>query len=383
MEYAVGLRWEGPHLRAALALLLRSEMRDGLITLIGIMAHASSSCASRRRAAFCSILQRLPDPTSSEPTPFSHLAPPLVQPASRLREVAATVIHETKDLAFDTTFLQPCFAAASLARPPLHYVNLDGEVHGAPTLAAMLLAATGIRVSRVIPELDDEATGFTDGAAALASESLKALWAADALGRPWEGVRGVATSPLDSPPIADTFCGWRGSRLDATVPTVRAFAARCGQEGAADRESRRRYAMVYLSNFTDHLTEESLVPRILNTLLASTSGEEDLAALLPTVREALGEDPGVVGDGEGGGGCHAAAEWLWDMETFPPCLHFNRARKFLEVLGVLKTLKTGGGGASCATTSASRDSRDSRDTASTFPSERTWRTWVCRSWYTH
>jgi hypothetical protein len=352
-SFVRGLRWEGPALRSALAQLLVTETADGAACLVGLMAQASTSCASRRRAALCSVLARLPAAAvaaAAAPLPPSRGVPRALAPAAaRLAEVAAALIHDVKDKAFDTVFVQPMRAAAELAG--LAYVKLDGDVHGAPTLAAVLLAATGVRVSRV-PELDDEATGFADGAVALAEESLAALWAPAALGRPFEGVRGAARLRTGAAPRADVFCGWRGSRLDGSVPTVRAFAARVGVPSAAGARSRERLG-AYLIKFAEHLSEEALLPRLAAALLAAPGG--DLAALLPAARAAAGEAPlvppegcggggggggdggenGGGGAGDGDGGAQAAA-WLWDMDVFPPTLHVPRTRALLRLLGVLK-----------------------------------------------
>ncbi len=382
MNFLSGLRWEGPLLCAALTQLTRCETPDGAACVVGMMAQASTSCASRRRAALCGILGRLPvgEGAAAAATAGRAGVPPSLAPAAaRLRDVAESLIHDTKDRAFDSVFVQPMLLTAARAR--LAYVELDGDVHGAPTLAAVLLSATGVRVSRV-PELNDEATGFTDGAESLDAASLRALWAPEALGRPWLGVRGAKGLRAGAAPQADVFCGWRGSRLDRSVPTVRAFAARAGASGPAGARSRERLASVYLAQFFSYLAEDALLPRLAAALLAAPGG--DLDALLPAARAAAGEAGGGVaaarggpsdegagkvssdeaaGEGAGGEAPQAAAEWLWDMEAFPPTLHVHRVRTLLRLLGVVKDVEEevgdggggggGGGGGSDASSSSS------------------------------
>ena len=342
-DFVAGLRWEGPYLRAALALLLQSETPDGLGVCVGVMAQASTSCASRRRAALCSVLMRVPEPkegwgdeemgvvSTRRSSLFSGASPSpaAVEAAfSRIHEMLTSHVHDLKDAAFESTFVQPSAAGAALSSPPLHYAVLDGEVHGAPTLAAVLLATTGVRTSRA-PELLDEATGFCDGAAALCPTALAALWAHSALGRPWDGLRGVKDLPLAAAVPADTFCGWRASRLDSSVPTVLAYATRCADGGRRFAENRARFAKVYLAQFASYLSENFVLPRLTALVLTQPS---HVALLLPAVRLHLREE--AVTDSESVS--EEPGEYLYNMDDFPPTLRTHRARALFQLLGILR-----------------------------------------------
>jgi hypothetical protein len=113
-------KWECASVCSALYTLMHSELPEALVLLIGVMAHAAPQCASRRRSALCTILSCLPVPDGSLSTQGSSFVPFLFSStvavaAARLRSVAAQVVHETKDKAFDQTFMQPCMMYAASA----------------------------------------------------------------------------------------------------------------------------------------------------------------------------------------------------------------------------------------------------------------------------
>ena len=349
LSFIQALRWEGPSLCAALSLLQATEAQDGLALIVSLMCHASTSCASRRREALCSILKRVPlpldkgspaGPFAPEDDPLKDLAaalpPAAAAAARRLHAASAACVQDIKDRAFASTFVQPCLMLASAAvatDPQYQYILMDAEVHGAPSLAALLQAAVGVRVSRA-PELNDEATGFVDAVAATARGDgvvqLSCLWEPSALGRSWEslaGARGWTLRTLKTVPL-DVFCGWRGSRLDRQgIPTVLDFAAQCADPSPANAERRRLFAETYLAQFARYFQEGFLIERVLTALFALPT--EDLTVFLKGAAALLGVSEAEEGE--------LSMDWLLDDATFPPTVHKQRARKLLELLAVLKT----------------------------------------------
>ena len=357
--FLVQLQWEGPAVRAALALLLGSESRDGLVLLVGLMAQASTSCSSRRRAAVCSILLRIALPPhwqaggAQASQSLQQLAAAL-QPSSpaaaaaapRLHAAAAAHVQDLKDRAFDSVFQQPSllYAAAPGVAPRLDYVLLDAEVHGGPSLAALLTAATGIRTSRA-PELQDEATGFADAVAAGGMQAqLQALWQLEHCGRSWASLKGCSGARPERVLGADVFCGWGGSRVEGgRVPTVRHFALQAVDPSPGNAVRRRVYARTYLAQYARYFEEGAVVPRLVAALMAACG--EDLEQFLLGAESLLGGGvaaaAAAAAQAEEGGS--VAGEWLYDTEAFPPQLRADRAWQLLKVLGIVERREGGGG----------------------------------------
>ena len=333
------LAWEAPAVCAALAQLLPTEPPDALALLVGLMAHASTSCMSRRRAVVCSILLRVPLPGAGAEGAgagsgsgaralagaLAGSAPGAAAAALRLHARGAALLQDLKDRAFNSVFVQPCLMLASAPGVALSYVAMDAEVHGAPSLAALLRATTGIRVSHA-PELRDEATGFVDAVAAGGMEQqLQCLWDPAVAGRSWGSLRGAAGARPARAPVADVFCGWRGSRLDRVgVPTVQSFALQGVARGAENAPNRRFYAAAYLQPFARYFEEGVVVPLLVGALLAAPG--EDLSVFL----QGAGSLLGGLEEGTGPG------EWLYDLEAFPPVLRAERAWALLEALALVQ-----------------------------------------------
>lgn len=140
-RFLLGLSWEGPFVRAALQIIIETETPESLKLTIGFIAHAHDKCSSRRRAVVCSILSRI-SPTSdcgatSQDSvldqirirfPSTATASELMA-AVRLHSLLASFVHDLKDKAFESTFVQPFLQYATASGGHVSaYLNTDGFI---------------------------------------------------------------------------------------------------------------------------------------------------------------------------------------------------------------------------------------------------------------
>jgi hypothetical protein len=362
--YCQGLSWEQPYLYEALARLTSSEDESGLLIVLAMLARAARECAARKRATFSTIINRVTkkDERSSDHSSKLHpalaIAPEAVKAAAqRVHNICSSVIADTKDRAFDSTFMQPTLMFATMRGD--ESVLVDADVHGAPTYLALLEATTGIRTSRLL-ELDDDAKGTIEFPTTWTNPALQALWAAENLGKSWRAVKECKGSVPMFAVTSNAFIfpnreGWSGyksirSMVDGALADTR------------ENTPRRGAFAKFVAQYCSYFKAEVLLPRLFTAVLNGTIDDaaggcgspDTYSAAVEQVFQFLKDNDDAMsretctaerGDGVLSGfppaarvpsDCDSVRCFLWDVESYPPVFNIDAARRLFAAVGVVK-----------------------------------------------
>lgn len=302
--------WQRPLLQAAMVeLVAKTKDPVDLQLICGLMLRGANECHARKQSVFtCVIDSSIPN----TPVVVTGQGSDLERHKANLVDSAKGIVDHLKDLAFQSAFSEPTKLYFNAVRDGT--MEGDVQVHGSNTYLAILLAATGIKLTRA-PFLADEVKGVAQFRDALPQPNLNKLCAHENMGKQWEVVfprrehRSFYRRVI--PVQHNRFC-FRGR-------TGRHIAEDCLRDNS---HPARQVFLPYLQTFLTFFSEEVAVEWFCSQLVKIEGIDKSLDAIFQAVAP--------VDDVNDCGGM--AKYWLWDV--MDGSFRRDRAIELLREAGV-------------------------------------------------